>query len=82
MIIVFCMPRFRLKEHKHWFVCNGKVNRQFLLSPSFTLTEWSWQPCLPVNTWGGLTGMSARGEKKPDDFMIHKCKHQTCSKIH
>lgn len=39
-------------------------------------------PFLPINTWGCLIGMSAWGKKQPDGFMIHKCKHQTCSEIH
>lgn len=70
-----------MSEHKYGFVCNGEVQRQSLY-PSSPLTEWSWQP-LPASKYLGLPPWHVdMGEKKPDDFMIYKCKHQTCSEIH
>lgn len=70
-----------MSEDTNGSVCNGKVDR-LSLTPASLLQSGPGKACLPVNTWGGLVGMSAWGKKKPGDFMIHKSKHQTCSQIH
>lgn len=51
-------------------------------TPGPPLTEWSWQPLSACKYLGLPHWHVSMGEKKPDDFMNYKRKHQTCSEIH